>query len=127
MDHALLPVQLVDRETAVVFQNESIFIEYANPDARACDVLLLQSPNTRRDEPVKAVFGSGVIGESMQRLPKIALSFIRREDAPFKGAVARLETAYEVPQPGAYSLSTVACYDHSGELLANPDITLSND
>lgn len=107
-------------------RSHRVEISVDNPLVRACDLVVRQGPDSRRDRPVRPVFATGVLGESVQRLPKIALSFIRRQNQAFDGAVARLETDHEVTQPGAYSVSKVSCYDHLGLPVATPAIRLSN-
>lgn len=83
-----------------------------SPAARSCEVLVRELGQTR----VSLVrFGPEVRGREVQRGREIALSFIRREDAPFSGDVALFD-AFPAPVGGGPGIELVRaqCADAAG-------------
>jgi len=94
-------------------------VSVGNPDARACDVLLVETqagraPNVR--------FAPGVRGEQVYRSKKLALSFIAASDQPLPDPAVTIEA--QSGSVAAYAVALSECADRAGQQVASPGVLL---
>jgi len=86
-------------------------ISVANPQVRACDLLL------DRAQPVALQFDESVVGRIAERGGKMAVSFAARADAPMHGVARRTSTS-------PLSLVQQTCYDRSGRVVSGTSVSV---
>jgi hypothetical protein len=98
---------------------DGVWLTVGDPAVRACDVLL--AANGGRVGLV--TFEATVLGETMSRAPRTAVSFSGRADATLVGDVARIELLDTVAG-AAVTVESATCYDSLGQAITGSPVSV---
>jgi hypothetical protein len=93
-------------------------ITIATASARSCELLFEQAGTTIVD----ATWGTGVKGAVRKRPPNVAIAISRTSDAAFGADAVTLQLD---GAPSGVSLTDARCFDASGAVIDNADVSFS--
>jgi hypothetical protein len=88
----------------------------SNANARGCEVLLTE----KGGKVQRVTFEGSVKGTFLREAPRVAVTFVSKEDSPIAAGVVKIEGG---PLSGV-EVTKVSCVDKSGAKLPDTKITL---